>query len=221
MEYKQLKTPNLNINATVGWCLQYIDDSINAPKRMPSATAAWLNENRNGSTSTNLPPDNLWVTIFFKLSNEPNGHIAWYKKTNGLVTIADSNQRATGKPFWNSIAAIRQALRDWIGGTAEYLGWSRSIDGIQMVEVISNDNNSNINQEEEPMLYTLTTTYRDLKEGETYLVSGTVAEHVGDATQYDALVNMFGTPKKIDAGSLWQFGRFDNFDVYKAGKKLI
>lgn len=222
MIFKQIKTPNLNIPATVGWCLQFVDDAVNAPRRTPSATAAYQTEKANGTLRVGTPPENVWVPIYFSLSNEPNGHIAWYKSENGKVTIADSNQVAMGKPRWNSIADIEIALHSWIGGTATYLGWSESVDGARIVEqvnepVFTDSNNFN---GEKNMLVTLTSTYKDLKEGESYLIGGGVAEHVGDATQYDAMVTIFGQPKKIDAGSLWQFGRFGKFNVYKGGKEV-
>ena len=220
MVYRQLITPKLNINATIGWCLQYVDDAVNAPKRTPSATVAYQTEKANGTFHVGMPPENVWVTIFFRLSSEQNGHVAWYKKENGITTIADSNQRAQGQPMWSSIEQIQNALRSWIGGTSEYLGWSETIDGIRAVEYINDYVPPIINQGEKPMLVTLTSTYKDLKEGESYLISNNVAEHVVDGVQYDAMVSMFGSPKKIDAGSLWQFGRFGQFDVYKAGKKI-
>ncbi len=37
MTYKQLISPNINIGATPGWCLKYVDDAVNATQRTSNA----------------------------------------------------------------------------------------------------------------------------------------------------------------------------------------
>lgn len=135
--YKQIKEPVLNIPATIGWCLQYVDDAVNAPLRQPSATISYNIEKENGNIKNELPPVDVWVPIFYKLSNESNGHVAWHYGGDGKTSftkIRDSNQTAMKTKAYDSIDEQIRALKNWVGGKVDYLGWSSWIDGIHVVK---------------------------------------------------------------------------------------
>lgn len=134
MTVRQKTTPNLNIVAQRGWCLKYIDDSVNAPSRKPTAQAAFNTEKANGNVRTNDLPVGVWVPIWFSLTKGTYaglGHVAWAYNYGDRLEIRDSETRPGARAPYTS---INQVLA-WFGNYApQYLGWSLTVDGIQVAE---------------------------------------------------------------------------------------
>lgn len=135
MAIRQIATPNLNVPATAGWCLKYVDDAVKAPNRQPTAQAAWNVENKNGNTRTGEPPIGVWVPIFFSLAKGDFaglGHVAWaYNHGNGWIEIHDSETATKRRAVYTNIAQVTA----WFGAFGcTYLGWSYWVDGVRAVE---------------------------------------------------------------------------------------
>lgn len=133
MEYKQKTTPNVNIGAAAGWCLKYVDDTVNAPNRQPSAQAAYNIEDRSGNIRKSSLPLGVWVPIFFRFRSGPYiklGHVALAYNHGSYVEIRDSETQSGRRGIYRSIAE----LTSWFGiYNPEYLGWSIWCDGAQYV----------------------------------------------------------------------------------------
>lgn len=134
MAVRQKISPNLNVVAIRGWCLKYIDDSVNAPSRKPTAQAAFNTEKANGNVRTNDLPVGVWVPIWFSLTKGVYaglGHVAWAYNYGDRVEIRDSETRPGARSPYTS---INQVLA-WFGNYAPvYLGWSLTVDGVQVAE---------------------------------------------------------------------------------------
>lgn len=135
MAFRQITTPNLGVSATRGWCLKYVDDSINAPSRTPTAQACFNREKANGTVRAGDPPVGLWTPIFFSLNKGVYaglGHVAWaYNHGNGWIEIHDSETRPGARAVYRNINEVLA----WFGAYAPtYLGWSLFIDGRQIIE---------------------------------------------------------------------------------------
>lgn len=134
MAVRQITTPNLNVIAIRGWCLKYIDDSVNAPTRKPTATAAYNTEKANGNVRTSDLPVGVWVPIWFGLTKGPYaglGHVAWAYNYGDRLEIRDSETRPGARAPYTS---INQVLA-WFGNYAPiYLGWSLTVDGARVAE---------------------------------------------------------------------------------------
>lgn len=134
MPFRQLKSPNLSVTAQRGWCLKYIDDSVNAPARKPTAQAAFNTEKANGNVRTSGLPIGVWVPIWFSLTKGVYaglGHVAWAYNYGDRLEIRDSETRTGARSPYTSIDQVKA----WFGNYApQYLGWSFTVDGVQVVE---------------------------------------------------------------------------------------
>lgn len=135
MAVKQTYNPNINIGARSGWCLQYVDDAINAPARTPSARAAYLNELNAGRIDTGHAPVGVWVVGFLGFSRGPYvayGHVFLMRKRgDGSIEIHDSEVHAGRRGIYNSI----EEIMGWFGVYGpDYLGFSYCCDGRQIAE---------------------------------------------------------------------------------------
>lgn len=135
MAYRQKYTPNVGIAAIRGWCLKYVDDAGNAPKRTPNARAALDVEIKAKRIRTSTPPVNVWVVGFLDLRSGKwagDDHVFFMKyKGNGKYEIRDSETNGGGRGVYGSIAEL---LR-WFGNYSPvYAGWSTHCDGRQYVE---------------------------------------------------------------------------------------
>ena len=138
MSYKQLITPNINISATAGMCLQYVDDAIGATQRTYTAQIAhntakakrWVRANQNY-------PRNVWFVMFWSIDNgdyQGQGHVALaFVSSDGMLQIHDSEVHRNARQPYNSI----QELANWFGSVGTrltYLGWSVGVDGTKIIE---------------------------------------------------------------------------------------
>lgn len=138
-KYIQKTSPNLNIGAKPGWCLQYADDVVNAPVRRYSAGVEYLAQKAAGNIHEEDPPVGLWVPVFFDITSgiyDPYEHVGWaYNHGDGRIEIHDSEVHSGTRGVYNSIAEIC----GWFGKFGlRYLGWSERIGGVQVVEKSDN-----------------------------------------------------------------------------------
>lgn len=130
MAVRQTYNPNLNIGAQSGWCLQYVDDAIDAPSRTPSAQAAYLNELNAGRINTGHAPVGIWVVGFLGFSRgqyTEYGHVfLMRKREDGSIEIHDSEVHSGARGIYNSI----EEIMNWMGNYGpDYLGYSYCCDG--------------------------------------------------------------------------------------------
>lgn len=135
MAVRQKTRPNLSAPGRRGWCLEYIDNSLNARYRQPTAQASWNLENRNGNTRTGQPPLQVWVPIYFSFGTgiyKEFGHVAWaYRRPDGSVDVVDTEVRSGARKNYNSINEVIQ----WFSAyNPKYLGWTYWQSGIQVAE---------------------------------------------------------------------------------------
>lgn len=132
----QVYNPNLNIPATRGWCLKYVDDATNAPARTPSARAAYLNELNAGRINTGELPWDEWVYGFLDFTvgaYTDYGHVFIIKRHQGGIDIHDSEVHSGARNVYHSI----EELLAWFGMYRPvYTGWSGSCDGRTMQEAV-------------------------------------------------------------------------------------
>lgn len=131
-EVRQSTYPNVNVPATRGYCLKYVDDGVNAPNRKPTAQSSW--DSNPDKRSGDLPVG-VWVPIFLSLTKGPYaglGHVAWaFNHGGGWVEIHDSETQTKARPVYRSINEVLQ----WFGNYAPvYLGWSLSVDGARIAQ---------------------------------------------------------------------------------------
>ena len=135
MAIRQIYTPNLNIGATSGWCLQYVDDAISSLTRSPNAQTAYLNELNAGRINTGPAPVGVWVIGFLGFSRGQyvdDGHVfLMRKRADGSIEIHDSEVHSGARGIYNSI----EELMNWMGNYApDYLGFSYCCDGRRIAE---------------------------------------------------------------------------------------
>lgn len=134
MPVRQKVTPKINIPAVRGWCLKYVDDGINAPKRTATAEIAYSVEKKAKRIKTDALPVGVWVPIFFALSRGAYaglGHVAWAKNNGKTVEIHDSETAAGARPPYSSIAQVTA----WFGAFGcVYRGYSYQVDGRVVAE---------------------------------------------------------------------------------------
>ena len=138
MAYKQLVTPNIDISATAGMCLEYVDNAVNAPKRTATAQIAYETANAKGWVRANADmPRGLWSILFWSIDNNDYaglGHVALaFVGDDGTMQIHDSEVHRGARLPYTSIAE----LAGWFGSVGTqltYLGWSIGVDGVKLIE---------------------------------------------------------------------------------------
>ena len=138
MSYKQLITPNINISATAGMCLEYVDNAIRATQRTYTAQIAHDTAKQKGWVrADNNYPRNVWFVMFWSIDNgdyQGLGHVALaFVDSNGAMQIHDSEVHRNARQPYNSI----QELAGWFGSVGTrltYLGWSIGVDGTILIE---------------------------------------------------------------------------------------
>ena len=135
MAIRQKTVPNFGVSAIRGWCLKFVDDTVNAPARKPSAESAYQTELANGNIRGGEPPVGVWVPIFFSLTGGRYaglGHIALAKNNgNGTIEIRDSETQSGARRIYYS---INEVLAWFANHGIIYRGWSYWCDGVKFVE---------------------------------------------------------------------------------------
>lgn len=128
-------TPDVNVPAKSGWCLEYVDDGVNAPNRQPNATASWEYAKRTGVAHPNEePPNNVWVPVYYSIDSGKYaglGHVAWFYSDGKITKIYDSEY---GSGRRNRPYADGAELFQFMGYKMSYLGWSEAVDGLRVVK---------------------------------------------------------------------------------------
>ena len=174
MGYKQLIHPNINIGATAGWCLKYVDDTVNAPQRSVNAQIAYNIANAKGWVKADTAfPKNVWFILFWSINRGPNtgqGHVALaYVNSDGAMQIHDSEVHSGSRGIYTSLAEIS----NWFANFGfQYLGWSIGVDGAQLISGDGNDNNDNNRGEIEMYIIQTTDTKR------CYITNGTDIRYI-------------------------------------------
>lgn len=138
MSYKQLITPNINISATAGMCLQYADNAINAKDRTATAQIAHDIAKQKGWVRANTDyPRNVWFIMFWSIDNgeyRGQGHVALaFVSSDGMLQIHDSEVHRNARQPYQSLAEVA----NWFGSVGTrltYLGWSIGVDGTKLIE---------------------------------------------------------------------------------------
>ncbi len=134
MPYRNVVTPNIKVPAQRGWCLKYVDDSIDAPVRLPSAKASYEAEKRNGNITFDLPVG-VWLPGYLSFNKGAYtnlGHVFWiYQHADGRVEIHDSETAAGARKPYSSITE----LCAWFGAySPQFIGYTHGISGRHLVE---------------------------------------------------------------------------------------
>lgn len=133
--FVQVATPNVNVPAYSGWCLQYVDDGVNAPNRQPSAQASWEYAKKTGVAHANQePPNNVWVPVYYSIDSgiyAGLGHVAWYYSDGKTTKIYDSEfgSGRRNRPYGGGVELIQ-----FMGYKMSYLGWAEAVDGKVIVK---------------------------------------------------------------------------------------
>lgn len=128
MAYKQLRTPNLDITYTGGWCLQAVREAFGVAAKYGTAMEDWQSGNQHVGT----PPTGIAVPVYFSLGIEPAGHVA-ISLPDGRV--ASSTKNGTHKGLY-----IHPDLQDLVNIYAKYnqgctyLGWSTEVNDTPVIE---------------------------------------------------------------------------------------
>jgi hypothetical protein len=124
-------------------CLQWVDDTVNAPARSATAQVAYNKQLAAGNIRAGDPPVGVWVPVFFSIGKGPNaglGHVAWaYNNGNGTMDIRDTEtetgvRAAYGKGRYTKITDVTDWFKNY---QPKYLGWSTSVDGVEVVRPYS------------------------------------------------------------------------------------
>lgn len=139
MTYKQLVQPNININAKAGWCLNYVDNAINATARTSTAQIAHDTAKAKGWVHPNQDyPKNVWFIMFWSIDNGDYrglGHVALAYLDSNNMQIHDSEVHRGARQPYNSLAE----LSNWFGSVGTqltFLGWSEGVDGTKIIEEV-------------------------------------------------------------------------------------
>src|SRR5690606_10754096 len=139
MAWRQKYTPQLNVPATRGWCLKYIDDAGKvknaAPPRQPTAQAAYAVEQRPGRIRANQSfPVGVWVVGYWSLGSGAYrglGHVAFIKNFGNRIEIWDSEVRSGARSVYTSVSQVNA----WFANhSPRFLGWTTHTSGRQYAE---------------------------------------------------------------------------------------
>jgi hypothetical protein len=116
----QLITPNPDIACMPGMCLAYVKDAFGVTPKYPTAIAGWEASKRKHSNK-DFPSD-VWVPVWFSLTNNPNGHVA-IRQPDGSIWSASHPTRTT-PVHHSSLADIER----YYNGRLTYLGWTEDVE---------------------------------------------------------------------------------------------
>lgn len=133
MGVRNVVTPKINVPAQRGWCLKYVDDTVKAPSRKPTAKASYEQEKKNGNIRTFDLPKGVWLPGYLSFTKGAfvnYGHVFWaYKHSDGRVEIHDSESASGARKPYGSLAE----LIAWFGAYApKFIGWTMGIDGVHI-----------------------------------------------------------------------------------------
>lgn len=149
MTWKQKVTPNVNVPGYSGDCLAYVDDAVNPPHRQATAQVSWQYAvDTKVAHPGEEPPTGVWVPVYYSINNGPwagYGHVAWFYSDGNNTVIYDSEfgcDNRTG-PYSGG-----GDLFNYMGWQMSYLGWSEMVDGLRIVEKVTNNNSGSNPQQQ-------------------------------------------------------------------------
>lgn len=204
MDYIQNVQPNIHVAGTSGWCLQYVDDGVNAPDshRQGSAQASWEYAVSIGKAHAGQePPQKVWVPIYYTIDNgrfAGLGHVAWYYN-DGKNTVIYDSEYASGKrstPYGSGSELIR-----YMGWQMRYLGWSEHLDGLDIVKPKQAPKPTPEQAKKQKGLVKLFITdpkgtYGKKEKGAQYMISSTGVYHISPK-ESEVLTKKIGAPLVI------------------------
>ena len=184
MTLKQLVYPDYGIGAIRGWCLQYVDNAINAPDRSYSAQIAYEKANDRGWVRANTDiPRGLWSILFWSIDNGEYaglGHVALaYVNDQGQMAIHDSEVHSGARQPYGSL----QELEQWFGSVGTkltFLGWSIGVDGRQIIGEETPETKPQTKKGETMLLFKDT-------DGKVYFLIGNTYTYVGNPKELDRI----------------------------------
>lgn len=122
----QLITPNPSIACKPGLCLVYVRETFSIGPKYPTAIAGW--EASTTKHEDQKFPDDVWVPVWFSLSNDPAGHVALRQPDGGIWS---SSHPTSTKP---TLHKSLDDIESYYGGRLTYLGWTEDIEDVPVVE---------------------------------------------------------------------------------------
>lgn len=134
----QLVKPNLATKGRIGYCLEFVNDSINTPQsqRLPCATDAW-NKTKFRHLDMNFPPDVIvpvWFSYFANIGGvyKDWGHVCWHDPKLGFVS--SPWRKGTSKAVIGSLSELIRIYSDNGANPMKLLGWSEDISNVRVVK---------------------------------------------------------------------------------------
>lgn len=119
--------PKPQIPCTPGLCLVYVRETFGIGPKYPTATAGWV-ASKFKHKDQNFP-SNVWVPLWFSLSDNPDGHVA-LRQPDGSVWSASSptSHSPVHHPSLSS-------LLSYYKNRLTYLGWTEDIEDVRVLNV--------------------------------------------------------------------------------------
>ncbi|GAA1053895.1 hypothetical protein [Dietzia natronolimnaea] len=132
MSYRQVKAPNINVQARLGMCLEYVQNAFGAGWSGSYALDGWNRNSQFNHPNRNIP-SGVFVPIWFDgyWTGIRYGHVAIYK--DGVVYSSpwtQANAAISKHDVLGSIADVERIYR------MTYIGWSEGIGGTRVVEKV-------------------------------------------------------------------------------------
>lgn len=129
MKYKQLKTPDLNVDVIPGWCLAAVKDAFGVQAKYASATLGWQHSIQHQDKNF---PENVYIPIWFSIPSVPEGHVAILNTYNGYI-YSTSSKTSTKFTVHTSLDAM---IKYYGSLNLTYLGWSEDVNDIKVIEEV-------------------------------------------------------------------------------------
>lgn len=123
--YRQLVSPNPRIRCNPGLCLVYVREVFGVGPKNPTALKGW--EASQYKHENKKYPKDVWVPIWFSLSDNPAGHVA-VRQPDGSVWSASHPTQF--EPVHH------ESLEDmelYYSHRLTHLGWTEDIEGVQVI----------------------------------------------------------------------------------------
>lgn len=135
MAYKQLRSPDLGMTDYSGWCLRLVLHAYGFNTGAEFARQEW---DRNPTKHTDPLPSDVAVPVFYSWTGTIDGitrdwgDVAIYVPGRGVF---GTPQRGAGNSNrWDSSVEARRA---WLGGGAQYLGWTEQLNYTPLIQITS------------------------------------------------------------------------------------
>jgi hypothetical protein len=125
---QQLVTPNPDIEAEEGMCLQYVRQAFDLPLRYGSATEAW---NKSPTQHQDRDyPTGVWFPVWWALDKNVNGHVALVAPDGSVYST--SNLAPNPVKHHPSIDHV-ETYYAYYGMTLTWRGWTEDVAGYPVI----------------------------------------------------------------------------------------